>query len=133
MTVAPPRNPRDARQNARDLAALWFGVLGGPAAVLTNEAIVYLMTVWSCGRLDPVTSIMLHVVPLLLFVVACAAGVVAWAHRTTPLRSEQQADEEDRSQRGFMALVGIGMSIMSAGAIVAMWLPTLYMNPCVHT
>lgn len=122
-----------ATHRGRELTgALWFGLLAGPLAVLINEAIEYVLVSWSCGGLDPVTSVLLHAVPLALIILTLVAAFVAWQHRTRPLDSVHDATVEGHSRPGFMALVGVGLSLLSAMAIFAQWMPLWYMNSCTH-
>ncbi len=123
--VSPPR-PRTA-------AALWFGVLAGPVALLLNEQIQYVITFWGCGEFGAVASVLLHLVPLVLLLITVAAGTVAWRHRTMPLRSPQDVTAEDHNRRGFTALLGMGLSALSGLALIAQWLPVLFFDPCFRT
>lgn len=111
-------------------AALWFGVLAGPLAVLINEGAEYVLVSWSCGGFDPVSSVLLNVVPLLLIGVSLVSAVVAWRHRTMPLDSVHDATVEGRNRPGFMALLGVGLGLLSALAVFAQWIPIWYMSSC---
>lgn len=110
--------------------ALWFGLLAGPLAVLINEGAEYVLVSWSCGGLDPASSVLLNVVPLALIVLSLVSALIAWRHRTTPLDSVQAATAEGHSWPGFMALLGVGLGLLSALAVFAQWMPIWYMNSC---
>jgi hypothetical protein len=142
---------------------LWFGVLCGPLAALANEQIEYFMVAWSCGRLDPLTRVLLHIVPALLIALCIVAAIVSWSARTGPMgvwngntrsahvhsvhahhagasdahasslhAANGRAHGTDRGRRGFMAMLGVGLSALGIIAIVAQWLPLFYLDPCVY-
>jgi hypothetical protein len=111
--------------------SLWFGILCGPIAALANEQIEYVMESWSCGRFDAVSHILLHLVPLILIAVCVIAALVAWNARTEPVdASDEHAVDADRSRRGFMSLLGVGLSVLGILVIVAEWIPVWYLNTC---
>ncbi len=129
LTAAPVRSGL----RGSSLAALWFGVLAGPLAVLANEQVEYAIVAWSCGQLDAVTSVLLHAVPIALIALSLASSLIAWRHRTRPLDTFANIAAEDEDRRGFMSLVGIGIGIFSALVILAQWIPVFYMSACAHT
>ena len=113
---------------------LWFAVLCGPLAALADEQIEYCLVAWSCGRFDPVSRILLHAVPLSLIVLCAVAALVAWRARATPIDvTEEQTVDADRSRRGFMALVALGLSLLGALVILSQWIPVFYLSPCLIT
>jgi hypothetical protein len=124
--------PSDAMTSHRVRAgALWFAVLGGPLAAFTNEQIEYALVSWSCGRLDPVSRILLHVVPIGLVLLCVVAGLVAWRARPEPIdASDEHSADADLSRRGFMVMVGLGLSAFGIIVIIAQWIPVFYLNPC---
>jgi hypothetical protein len=111
--------------------ALWFGVLCGPLAAFANEQFEYLTTAWSCGRFDSVSRILLHLIPLSLIVLCVIAGLVSWRGRTSPIDvDDEHYADADRSRRGFMSMVGLGLSVFGVLAILAQWIPVWYISPC---
>lgn len=114
--------------------ALWFGLLCGPLAALTNEAIEYVLVSWSCGGFDSVSRVLLHVVPAALIALCVIAGLVAWsAGRRSSSAAHDQPMDSVGSNRAFMGLVGVGLSALGALVILSQWIPVLYVNPCVMT
>jgi hypothetical protein len=112
--------------------ALWFGVLCGPLAAIVNEQVEYFLTAWSCGKIDPVSRVLLHAVPIALIALCVVAGVVAWRARTRPIdASAEHSADDDRGRRGFMAMVGVGLSAFGVLVLLAQWLPVWYLSPCV--
>lgn len=132
ITHASSRSPHE---NTGRTGALWFGFLCGPLAALTNEAIEYVLVSWSCGRFDSVSRILLHIVPATLISLCVIAALVAWRARA-PETSSSPADDRvaaARSNRTFLALVGVGLNALGALVILSQWIPVLYVNPCVMT
>ncbi|HEY8309796.1 MAG TPA: hypothetical protein VIG47_04535 [Gemmatimonadaceae bacterium] len=110
---------------------LWFGILCGPLAALTNEQIEYVMVSWSCGRFDATSRYLLHAVPIALILLCVVSGLVAWSARTHPVdASDEHATNADRSRRGFMALLGVGLSVLGILVLLAQWMPVWYLSPC---
>jgi len=114
--------------------ALWFAFLCGPLAALTNEAVEYVLVSWSCGRFDSVSRVLLHVVPAALTVLCIIAALTAW-HAIAPATAspDEHRMEGSRSNRHFLALVGVGLSALGALVILSQWIPVLYLDPCMTT
>ena len=113
---------------------LWFAVLCGPLAAFADEQVEYFLVAWSCGKFDPVSRILLHAVPLSLIVLCAAAALVAWKARTTPTdASEEHIADADRSRRGFMALLALGLNLLGVVVILSQWIPVFYLSPCLIT
>lgn len=113
--------------------ALWFGILAGPFALLYTEQILYVTAFWGCGQFGSVAPVLLHLTPFVLILVTAAAGVVAWRHRTMPLESAEDVSAEDKKQRGFMAVLGVGMSFLFGLALIAQWIPVFFLDACSRT
>ncbi|MCW5978496.1 MAG: hypothetical protein KIT09_10480 [Bryobacteraceae bacterium] len=113
----------------RGMLTLWAGLLLGPIAWLAHQASSYLLVYWSCGTGH---RFAFHIVSVLML---AAAGAGAWlalgAWRGT---GKGWADDGGgRSDRGrFMAVAGMMASGLFALAIVAQWIPTFLVDPCVR-
>jgi hypothetical protein len=113
--------------------ALWFGVLCGPLAGFLNEQIEYVLVAWSCGKWDPMTRVLLHLVPIVLIALCAWAAWISWAARTEPIDAgDEHETDADRSRRGFMSNMGVGLSLGGILVLIAMWLPVFYLNPCIY-
>lgn len=115
--------------------ALWFGLIGGPAIVLVMQQLLYAATPWGCVQR---TKLWLYAIPVVGLAAALAAALVAWSawrRARTGVRLEDWDPEEGDpwARIRFMAALGIIASLFSAMAVVAMWLPVFYLNPCVRT
>jgi hypothetical protein len=110
---------------------LWFGILCGPLAAVANEQIEYVVGAWSCGRFDVTSRYLLHAVPIVLILLCVVAGLVAWGEHTQPIdASDEHATTADWSRRGFMAILGVGLSALGILVLLAQWMPVWYLSPC---
>jgi len=123
MTVDPHTDIPDARE----LRALWTGVLLAPIAFLLNLEVAYALVPVACSAK---TRLLVHVVHLVCLLLAVFGGVTAWGRwaeggRTWP------GDAGDLVARSrFMAGLGLLLSAMFALVIVAQWIPSFVLSPC---
>lgn len=108
------------------LALLWFAVLAGPAAVATNQLTGYALTKWACASGHTFVLTAIAGVTLLL---ALSGAWVGWSCR----RRLRDANEHggriiDRSY--FAALIGVGLSLLTALLIVLQAFPHFVLSPC---
>ncbi|MFL5500656.1 MAG: hypothetical protein ACJ79Q_05410 [Gemmatimonadaceae bacterium] len=106
--------------------ALWFALLGGPAAGLANVIIGYAAVDRACVN-D--SSIILHVITLLFLVVALLAGMTSW-------RLRQQIGERESTAGGllarshFMSTVGLLSAATAFFGIILQWIPIFFLGAC---
>lgn len=111
----------------REQARLWAVVMGPPLAWSAGLALDYALVRVAC----PGRMVLLHLVTLVTLAGAVTAGLVAarrW-RRTgrAPGRIEPPGGPRDR----FMLAVAIMISVFFSFAILAQWLPKLFLGPCV--
>jgi hypothetical protein len=107
-----------------------LGTVLGPIAVLLDLQIKYLLVqTWACKNVVA-SAVVLHLTSLVFLLVALGAGLLA-------LREWRGAGREDPGDLGgregrtrVNAAMGVGLSLMSAWIIVAMWLPHFFLSPC---
>jgi uncharacterized membrane protein HdeD (DUF308 family) len=122
--TAPALGERFAR--TRTTLALWFGVLGGPAAGFANVLVGYPAVDRACVSNS---SVMLHLFTLLFLGVAVAAGITSW-------RLRQRAGDWPEAAGGllprsrFMATVGILTASVSAFGMILQWIPIFFIGAC---
>lgn len=120
--------PTGARPTTRwDLGppALWFGLLGGPAAWTAHLLISYGLVYVVCGTGG---SLLLYLTTLVTAAIAAAAGIVAWRLWRRP----QTATEENAAvaaRNGFAGFLGVLLSGLFLLVIVAEGLPPLFFQP----
>ena len=106
--------------------ALWFGVLGGPAAGLANVLVGYPAVDRACASNS---SIVLHALTLGFLAIAVLAGFISW-------RLRQRAGSRRGTAEGllprsrFMATVGVLAAAVSAFGIILQWIPVFFLGAC---
>jgi uncharacterized membrane protein len=106
--------------------ALWFGVLGGPAAGFANVLAGYPAVDRACVSNS---SVVLHGVTLLFLAVAVLAGLTSW-------RLRRRAGEWPETAGGllprsrFMATVGTLTAAVSVFGIILQWIPIFFIGAC---
>jgi hypothetical protein len=137
--VTDPRVPAPAEGPDRAAYSAWpsrgdvaqvVGIVGGPLALLAALHLKYaIVEVWGCK--SPATPVAVHLVALVSFLIAVAAGVAAWRQWRPAGRGADPGDEggpEGRTRT--MATVGVSVSALSALVIVSQWLPQLFLDGC---
>jgi hypothetical protein len=104
---------------------LWAGVLVGPTAMLLQLEINYALVHWVCGSGQKWP---LHLVSLLALLVTLVAGMLSFRVLQRVSAEEDAGGPVARSR--FMAMVGVLISLLMIGVIVALWLPVFIHNPC---
>jgi hypothetical protein len=127
MTARVTRRNEGAKfERTRTSIALWFGLLGGPSAVLANVLIGYPAVDRACVSNS---SIVLHVLTLIFLTITLLAGIISW-------RLRQGAGSWPGIGGGvlprsrFMATVGILAAAVSGFAIILQWIPIFFLGAC---
>jgi hypothetical protein len=121
-------NQADGEKFARTSTsvALWFGLLGGPAAVFSNVLFGYPAVGRACVNNS---SLVLHVLTLVFLGITVVAGIVSW-------RLRQRAGDWPGAAGGplarsrFMATVGLLAAAVSAFGIILQWIPMFFLGAC---
>jgi hypothetical protein len=127
MTARTP-NYADGEKFAstRTSLALWFGLLGGPAAGFANVMVGYPAVDRACVSNS---SVVLHVLTLTFLAITVLAGIVSW-------RLRRRAGDWPATAGGFlprsrfMATVGILSAAVSAFGIILQWIPIFFIGAC---
>jgi hypothetical protein len=106
---------------------LWFGVLLGPVAALSQLEANYALVLWACrtSHTGP-----LHMVSLAAVIVTLFAGIVShrnWRRLGGPW-DDEGAGAVPRAR--FMAAIGILISALMLLVIIAQWIPVFIYGPC---
>ena len=108
------------------IGELWAGVLVGPTAMLLQLQINYALVLWACANRH---TWPLHLVSLIALIVTVVAGFLAYRiWRRLAALHEDSGGTLARSR--FMAAVGVLISLLMSGVIVAQWLPLFIHGPC---
>lgn len=111
----------------RGVAALWFALLAGPLAWMLGLNAEYGLVRVACARDG---MLYLHAVSVLTLALALAGGWVAW-------REWKRAGGEAPGEEGgtiprarFMSALGLLASALFSLAILAQWIASFFLNPC---
>jgi hypothetical protein len=126
--TARTTNRGDAERFARNTTslALWFGLLGGPAAGFGNVLVGYPAVDRACVSNS---SVLLHALTAMFLAIAVLAGIVSW-------RLRQRAGSWPGTAGGllarsrFMATVGVLTAAVSAFGIILQWIPMFFIGAC---
>jgi hypothetical protein len=124
-TAGSNRRQRDTSHTGASLA-LWFGMLGGPAAAFLNVALTYQIVDRACIARS---STVIHLFMGTFVLLAAIAGGISWRCRT---RSRSWPDDAGGmlARSRFMATVGLLTSAISVVAILMQWIPVFFIGAC---
>jgi hypothetical protein len=119
----------DARTywEAQGLMLLWASVLLAPSALILDLGIGYPLVKWTCANGASGVLVLISAASLL----TTAAGVwlgSSLLQRLRGIATDDGGRQVDRSY--FLAVLGIGLNILSALVILAAAIPQLIVNPC---
>jgi hypothetical protein len=120
-------DPRTDVPDARELRALWTGVILAPLAFLVDLGAAYALVPRAClGR----NELPVHLSHLVCLAVALFGAATAWRcwRATGSTWSGEEGDPLARSR--FMAGLGLLMSSLFVVVIIAMWIPSFILDPC---
>lgn len=114
-------------RGGRGIAALWFAVLAGPAAWMLGLNAEYSLVRVACAKNS---MLYLHAVSLATLLLALAGGWVAWREwrRTGREWSDERGGTIPRSR--FMGALGLLASALFTLTILAQWIASFFLNPC---
>lgn len=118
----------------RGSAALWFGVLGGPAAWVIQMAGGYILEETACSPASRSTAILgIEIVPLfsvmtaVLALTTAAAGITAFRCRG---RIEDASATVTSERSAWMALAGVAVSALFFVIIILAFAAFAILSPC---
>jgi hypothetical protein len=111
-------------------AALWFGVLGAPAAWLIQFQLNYTLIPWACPK--PWLMTLIRLATLLFLLGVLMATLVCWREwnrlgGTSP-PPERERDEVGRTR--FLGLLGMMSGALFFLIILGQGIATFMINPC---
>jgi hypothetical protein len=104
---------------------IWFALLAAPILALADQSVSYATVGWACAHQHAFAVHAVHVV----FLAATAAGTAA-AWQLWRETSPTNATHEAFARRHFLAGLATASGALSAVVIVAMWVPTWVLAPC---
>lgn len=128
MVTTPERSdPRPF--NWTRVLAQWLAVVGPPVAVFAQQQLAYSLVAPSCANQ---ARLLLHVPTLLMLLAIGIAAGYSWREWN---RGESRSKSGNGMKPGpsrFFATLGLTMSGMAVVVLVAQWLPTLFVQPCLR-
>jgi hypothetical protein len=106
---------------------IWLALIVAPLLALADQTVAFALVGPGCATQ---TTLGLHASHALFLALAVAATLAAWRNwqETTAVVA---GDTDAVRQRHFLAGVAMTVAALSAAAIVAMWIPTWLISPCV--
>ena len=123
-------NPTVPEAPASGTAALWFGVLGAPAAWLVLFQLNYVLIPWACPK--PWLMTLIRLATLVFLLAVLMATLVCWREwNRTRERSARPACEKDEVGRTrFLALLGLMSGALFFLIILGQGIAIFMINPC---
>jgi hypothetical protein len=120
-------DPRTDIPDARQIRALWAGLLLAPIAFLLNLETAYALVPTACSSHRELPLHMVHLACLLLALYGLSTAWRCWKAlgATWP---REEGDPLARSR--FLAGTGLLVSGMFVLVIVAQWIPSFVLDPC---
>jgi hypothetical protein len=122
MTV----DPRTDVPDARELRALWTGLLLAPTAFLLNLEVAYALVPTACSS----SRLLVHVVHAVCLLLAAFSALTAWRMWSLTGETWPGGAGGRLARSRFMAGLGLFLSLLFVLVIVAQWIPSFVLNPC---
>jgi hypothetical protein len=126
---APADRGIDAFNRWPGLVSLSLGVLLGPVIALTNQELIYAADMWTCGHGYRGT---MHLIPLLCLAVAIGAALTAYRDWRAAGGGGEEEEATTAGRTRFLAIMGMGISVFSALAVIAQWAAIIVFDPCMR-
>jgi hypothetical protein len=108
------------------VAALWWGILIGPAAWVVDQGASYALDQHACSTGH---YYLLHLISAVAFVIAVSGALVA-GRQLAMVRGGRDEGGSPRDRSWFMAWLGILMSSCFALTIIALSVTKIVLSPC---
>lgn len=106
---------------------IWFALIVAPLLALGDQGVAFALVGWVCAHQDPVPLHATHALFLAITTAAALAARRAW--RETAAVHAGRGDAA--AQRHFLAGVAMTIAVLSAAAIVAMWIAVWMIPSCI--
>jgi hypothetical protein len=105
---------------------IWVALIVAPLLALTDQTIAFALVHWACAHQSTWVIHLSHVVFLAIAAAAAAGAWLRW--RETAIST---GTGEAAVQFHFLAGVAMMVAVLSAVAIVAMWIATWMISACI--
>jgi hypothetical protein len=106
---------------------IWFALLVAPTLALADQSVAYATVGWACSHQQVVAVHVVHV----LFLLGTAASAVLAGQLWRATASARNGSER-LARDHFLAGVATASGALSTLAIIAMWVPTWVIAPCLN-
>jgi hypothetical protein len=113
--------------DAKELRALWTGLLLAPAAFLLNLEVAYALVPTACAD---GSRLLVHVVHAVCLLLAAVGALTAWRMWRATGETWPGGAGGRLSRSRFMSGVGLLLSLFILMVIVAQWIPSFVLSPC---
>lgn len=113
--------------NPGSVFALWYGLLAGPIAFMTQMQLQFMLVPWTCSI---GSQWWLHLVTIIALLFPLSAGIIAWRMW---LAAGMGTEDEQGGQVGrtrAMSLAGVLLSGMFVIAMIAQAIPSMILGAC---
>jgi hypothetical protein len=105
---------------------IWVALVVAPLLALADQAVTFALVHWACAHQS---TWIVHLSHAAFLAIATAAAAGAWLRwRETAISADAGAATV---QFHFLAGVAMMIAVLSAVAIVAMWIPTWMISSCI--
>jgi hypothetical protein len=105
----------------------WLALLAPPLAWALGLVAKYALVPFVCGSGDTIWT---HLVSIVTLAVAAGAGVLAWGLYQDAGREWPGESAQPVVRSRFMAALGVLSAALFGIAIVAQWITSAFLNPC---
>jgi hypothetical protein len=104
---------------------IWPAILLAPLLVLVDQSVTYAMVGWACRSQH---ELPIHAVHAFFFLATVATMIAPFkVLETHPIHSFMGSEDDGPD---VLAITAIGVALLSALTILAMWLPQWFLSPC---
>jgi hypothetical protein len=109
------------------IVALWTGVLAGPLAWMLGLNLQYALVLVACSG---GSMLLLHLVSVVTLAMAAGGAWIAWREWGRAGREVPGEGGGTIPRSRFMAAVGLLGSLFFSGVILAQWVGSFFLHPC---
>jgi hypothetical protein len=107
---------------------IWFALIVAPLLALTDQTVAFALVGWGCTHHSVA---LLHASHLVFLALTTGSGIGAWLTWRQTAVASASSNEAAPLQRHFLAGVATATASLAAIGIVAMWIPTWLISPCI--
>lgn len=129
MTTTDQDGSRQESRSWLEVTLQWLSVVGPPIAAFAQQQLAYSLVSPACLKRAP---ILLHVPTLVMLALIGGAAWYSWREWKRHDAQRASNDHGYAASLRFFALLGLTMCGISTILLVAQWLPTLFLDPCIQ-